>query len=139
MTQRTLLTAAASALSLFLSAGPALPQETAQEAEPTLPILIQGDDLYLLQLGIGVSVEVVCREATWQETPDGFADLGPCGKLDGETRVDRLLDELRVTRDLAQEMKERLEQALRERIAERIRRRVEEGIARRLQVRDEDP
>lgn len=135
MTQRTLLTAAASALSLFLSAGPALPQE----AEPTLPILIQGDDLYLLQLGIGVSVEVVCREATWQETPDGVADLGPCGKLDGETRVHRLLDELRVTRDLAQEMKERLEQALRERIAERIRRRVEEGIARRLQVRGEDP
>lgn len=138
MTQGTLLTAASAAL-LILSAGQARSQETAQEADPPLPILIQGDDLYLLQLGIGVSVEVVCREATWQETPDGVADLGPCGKLEGETRVHRLLDELQVTGDLAAEMKNRLEQALRERIAERIRRRVEDGIARRLPVRGEDP
>ena len=134
MRQGALVTAVSAAL-LVLSAGQARSQETAQEAEPSLPILIQGDDLYLLQLGIGVSVEVVCREATWEETE--VADLGPCGMLEGETRVHRLLDELQVTRDLAQAMKERLEQALRERIAEKIRRRVEDGIARRL--RGEDP
>ena len=137
MRQGTLVTTVSAAL-LVLSAGQARSQETAQEAEPSLPILIQGDDLYLLQLGIGVSVEVVCREATWEET-EVAADIGPCGRLEGETRVHRLLDELQVTRDLAQAMKERLEQALRERIAERIRRRVEDGIARRLQVRGEDP
>ena len=150
MTQRTLVMVASAAL-LFLSAGEALSQETAQDEDP-LPILIQ-EDLYLLQLGIAVDVEVRCNPSEdgrgSRETGEtegrgglavasvGYADLGPCGMIDGETRVHRLLDDLQVRTDLAQAMKESLEQALRERIEQRIRDNITDRINRRLGVSDE--
>ena len=150
MTQGTLVTAASAAL-LFLSAGQARSQETARDEE-RLPILIQ-EDLYLLQLGIAVDVEVRCNPSEdtrggreMGETADrggvavasvGYADLGPCGMVDGETRVHRLLEDLQVRSDLAQAMKESLEQALRERIEQRIRDNITDRVNRRLGVSDE--
>ena len=140
------------AMFLSVSAGQALSQETSQDASP-LPILIQ-EDLYILELGIGVSVEVRCFEASMEQGVPGSRDAegagddselaegalsGPCGMIDGQTRVHRLLDELQVTSDLAAEMKVRMEQALRKKIEQRIRDNIAERVRRRVGVPDEDP
>lgn len=143
---------ATSALVLLATVGQALSQETIRDAqqsqveEPPLPILIQ-DDLYILELGIGVGIEVRCFEPSGgtnvvdgtqasQETDDNAdgdssgkgALLGPCGSLDGRSRAHRLLDELRVASDLAAEIKVLMERALRESIERRIKGNIDQRL-----------
>ena len=148
MANRNLL-AGASALLLFASAGQALSQdatEPPQDEERHLSILIQ-EELYILELGIGVYIDVRCfgpsrptgdpagvegprqpdEDARDSQPPDGVS-LGPCGISDGQSRVHRLLDRLDVTRDMAAELKVLLERELRERIEDKIKSAIDDRI-----------
>ena len=83
------------------------------------------EDLYVLELGLRVTVEVRCIEPTAADVVDGLIEepstLGPCGIVNGRTRVHHLLDELQIAEDLEAEIQSRLEREVRERIEHRIR------------------
>ena len=149
---KKILVTGTSVLMLLAPVGQAVSQETGQGAErsqdeaPPLPILIQ-DDLYILELGIGIDVEVRCFEpfgrtsdlegTGGQETADDNTNadpsrkgllLGPCGSPDGRSRAHRLLDQLQVRSDLAAEIKVLMERALRETIERRIKDNIDQRI-----------
>ena len=140
--------ASASAMLVLATAGQLLSQgvETLQDAEPPLPILIQ-EDLYILELGIGIALEVRCLEPSGritevqgvEDSPEAERDasdtepaegalLGPCGVVDGQTKVHRLLERLRVEADLAAEIKALMEEELRGRIQDKVREHINQRI-----------
>lgn len=114
---------------LLASAGTAFSQGP-EAPEVPLPILVQ-EDLYILELGIGVTLEVRCLESTGvpaPASPRAGDPLGPCGIADGKSRLLQLLAELQIASDLAEAMKVNLEEEMRRRIDQEVQDNIQERI-----------
>lgn len=153
--KKILLYRTGAALLLLASAGPAVAQTTedgedqSQRAGQFVPIVVH-DDLFILELGVGIDLEMRCGDQEAQTTGAAVADAGPeqseenggaaeqpdgiqpsCDAHGLRVKAERLLQQLGITSDLAAGIKDLMERKLREEIVGRVKEHIEERLRER--------
>lgn len=153
--KKILLFGTGAVLLLLASAGPSVAQTTedganqSQRADQFVPILVN-DDLFILELGVGIDLEMRCGDQEAQTAGMAAAGAGPeqseennsaaeqpdavqlgCDAHGLRFKAERLLQQLGITSDLAAGIKELMERKLREEIVERVKENIEERLRER--------